>query len=119
MLISNFKDLIVWRKAHELVLAIYKATQCYPNQETFGLVTQIRRSAVSVCANIAEGQKKKTLDYARFVQMAQASLEETKYHLLLSRDLNYLDGETYQEMMGEAEDISKMLHGLRRNLTKS
>lgn len=116
MLISNFKDLFVWQKAHTLVLEIYQKTKQFPNEETYGLSAQIRRSAVSVCANIAEGHKKKTLDYARFLQIAQASLEETCYHILLSKDLGYIDQEEYGALTCKADEVGRMLTGLRRKI---
>ncbi len=87
---KSFKDLIVWQKSHQLVLAIYKLSQSFPREEVFGLTSQIRRSSSSVAANIAEAFKKKSgLDKLRILNIAQGSLSETEYHLLLTGDLKY------------------------------
>ena len=87
-----FQDLVVWRKAHELVLGVYKLTNSFPKSETYGLTAQFRRAAVSVPANIAEGFKRRgKADKARFLNIAQASLEESRYYLILAKDLGYRD----------------------------
>lgn len=109
---KTFRDLRCWQEAHKLVLTIYRVTQTYPNEERFGLSTQNRRSSVSICANMAEGFKKSTKDFVRFLNISQASLEETKYHLILSCDLGYLSPEQYQSLNDMADDVGKMLHGL-------
>jgi four helix bundle protein len=83
-------DLLVWRKAHELVLAVYSFTATFPKEERYGLVLQIRRAAVSVPANIAEGFRRRgKADKARYMNMAEASLEESRYYLILAHDLGY------------------------------
>ena len=88
---QRFEDLIVWQKAHAFVLALYQATACFPPHEQFGLRSQMRRAAVSIPANIAEGFVKQTKpDKAKFYNIAQGSLEEVRYYLILSRDLKYL-----------------------------
>lgn len=85
---KEFRDLIVWEKAHGLVLSVYRHSESYPKSELYGLTSQMRRAAVSVPANIAEGFKKKTLpDKARFLNIAQGSLEECRYYLILAKDL--------------------------------
>ena len=109
---KTFRDLRCWQEAHKLVLSIYRVTQTYPIEERFGLSIQIRRSSVSICANMAEGFKKSTKDFVRFLDISQASLEETKYHLILSFDLGYLNQDQYQELSDLANDIGKMLYGL-------
>lgn len=112
---ERFEDLEVWRKAHKLVLAIYKLTRSFPNEEKYGLVSQMRRAAVSIPANIAEGFKKRTLkDKSNFYNIAQGSLEELRYYLILAKDLN--DVEENQECVNLAEEISRMLHGLIRSI---
>ncbi|MBZ0165596.1 MAG: four helix bundle protein [Candidatus Omnitrophica bacterium] len=118
MQVTSFTDLRVWQKAHQLTIEIYKATQAFPQTEMFGLVSQIRRSAVSVCANIAEGQRKRTKDFARYLEISQASLQETKYHLILSKDLGYISRVHFDKLFGEAEEIGKMIHGLRNRILK-
>lgn len=109
---KTFHDLRCWQESHNLVLAIYRATQTFPNEEKFGLSIQIRRSAVSVCANMAEGFKKSRKDFVRYLDILQASLEETKYHLILSNDLGYLTSDQYQSLNSSADDVGKMLYGL-------
>jgi four helix bundle protein len=87
---KTFEDLIVWQKGHAFVLAVYRLTLAFPRNETYGLSQQLRRAAVSVPANIAEGFKRRGLvDKARFMNIAQGSLEEARYCLLLARDLGY------------------------------
>jgi four helix bundle protein len=105
---ASFKELIVWQKAHKFVLGIYSFTENFPAKETYGLMSQMRRSAVSVAANIAEGFKKKgKADKIRFLNIAQGSLEECRYYLIVSEDLHY--GET-KELEKTAEEVSKLLH---------
>ena len=88
----RFQDLIVWQKAHQFVLAVYKITNAFPGSEIYGLTSQLRRAAVSIPANIAEGfTKTGRADKARFLNIAQASLEESRYYLLLAHDLTYSD----------------------------
>jgi four helix bundle protein len=103
----SFLDLKVWQKAHRWVLKIYRLSASFPKHELFGLTSQLRRAAVSVPANIAEGFKKKgKADKSRFYNTAQGSLEECRYYLILVNDLHY--GET-KEIMSDLEEISKML----------
>lgn len=116
MKIQSFQDLRVWKSAHKLTLEIYKATKDFPKDERFGLVSQIRRSAVSVCANISEGTKKSTKDFVRFLCVSQGSLEETKYHLILSKDLSYCSHAQFDELFDLTNDVGKMLSGLIRSL---
>ena len=110
--INTFKDLRVWSKGHDLVLEIYKLTKFFPDEERFGLVSQIRRSAISICANISEGYKKSTKEFIRYLEIAQGSLEETKYHLILSRDLNYCSIQDFDKLYNLSNDVGKMLSGL-------
>ena len=115
--IKGFEDLKVWQKSHELALEVYKVTQQFPNEEKFGLTSQIRRSAVSVAANIAEGSKRQHLkEYIQMLYIAQGSLSETNYYLLLAKDLNYLTDKNYQELFNHGEEIGKMLSGLINSL---
>lgn len=87
---KTFQDLLIWRKAHALGLAIYRLTPAFPKQETYGLCAQLQRAAVSIPANIAEGFKRRgKLDKVRFMNIAQGSLEECRYYLLLAQDLGY------------------------------
>ena len=88
----SFRDLLVWRKAHEFTLAVYAFTAIFPKAETYGLALQMRRAAVSVPANIAEGFRRRGKpEKARFMNIAEGSLEESRYYLILARDLGYGD----------------------------
>jgi four helix bundle protein len=92
MFAQTFRDLIVWQKAHEFVLSVYGMTKAFPQNELYGLTSQMRRAAVSIPANIAEGFKKRgRADKARFLNIAQGSIEECRYYLILSMDLQYAD----------------------------
>ena len=103
----SFRDLLVWRKAHEFVLAVYTFTAGFPKQETYGLASQMRRAAVSIPANIAEGFRRRgKVDKARFMNLAEGSLEECSYYLILAQDLKY--GDTYK-LATAAEEISRLL----------
>jgi four helix bundle protein len=104
---KNFQDLLVWQKAHQFVLSVYNYSDYFPQKEVYGLTSQFRRAAVSIPANIAEGFKKKSkTDKARFMNIAQGSLEECRYYLILAKDLGYGDN---PELMPLLEEVSKML----------
>lgn len=107
----SFENLIVWQKAHQFVLAVYRATQDFPDTERFGLLTQFRRAAVSITANIAEGYKKLSrADKLRFFNISQGSLEECKNYIILSRDLGYITENQYEELRIMIEESSKLLN---------
>ncbi len=109
---KTFEDVEVWQKAHVWVLGIYRLTENFPKHELFGLTSQLRRAAVSVPANFAEGFKKLGLaDKLRFYNIAQGSLEECRYYLILTRDLNYGD---VKDLQIESERISKILDSYMR-----
>ena len=109
---KRFEDVEVWRKAHAWVLCIYKFTEGFPKHELFGLTSQLRRAAVSVPANFAEGFRKRGLaDKIRIYNIAQGSLEESRYFLILARDLQYGDSNS---LLRSAEEISKMLESYSR-----
>ncbi len=104
----TFQDLVVWRKAHQLVLAVYSFTATFPKEETYGLALQMRRAAVSVPANIAEGFRRRgKADKARYMNMAEASLEESRYYLILAQDLGY--GDTIS-LKTSLEEVSRLLN---------
>lgn len=114
---KNFKDLIVWQKAHQFVLDVYKYTNSFPSDEIFGLTSQFRRAAVSIAANIAEGYKRVgKKEKVRFFNISQSSLEECRYYLILSRGLNY--GKN-TEMENNIEEVSKMLDSYSKAIKKS
>ena len=103
----SFEDLIVWQKAHAWVLEVYRLTTKFPSHELYGLTSQLRRAAVSIPANIAEGYKKAgTADKRRFFNIAQGSLEECRYYLILARDLHYGDTAALSQQLAE---ISRLL----------
>lgn len=111
---KNFRELIVWQKAHQFVLKIYELSESFPKNETYGLTAQLRRSAVSIPANIAEGFRKRGLkDKARILNIAEGSLEETRYYLILVNDLKYLDT---KDLMKQLEEISKLLDAYSKSI---
>ena len=113
---KSFKDLVVWQKAHQLVIKIYRLSKTFPKDELFGLTSQLRRAAVSVPANIAEGFKRATIrDKLRYLNIAQGSLEEVRYYLILCHDLEY--GNTH-DLMGDLEEVSRILEGYMKSLKK-
>jgi four helix bundle protein len=113
--IERFQQLEVWQVAHKLVLDIYRSTQTFPKEEKFGLVSQMRRAAVSIPANIAEGFKRRgRADKGHFYNIAQASLEELRYYLILCCDLGYSPADG--EMAEGADKVSRMLYGLVQSL---
>jgi four helix bundle protein len=110
----TFQDLIVWQKAHQFVLSVYKFASNFPKSEIYGLTSQFRRAAVSIPANIAERFKKKgAADKARLMNIAQGSLEECRYYVILSKDLGY--GDT-SELMFQLEEVSKLLNRYRNSI---
>lgn len=103
----SFRDLTLWRKAHEFVLAVYKLTELFPDREKFGLVNQMRRAAVSIPANIAEGfVKRSKAEKCRFLNIAEDSLEECRYYLILAQDLHYGDTEPLMISLEEVTILS-------------
>lgn len=115
---GNYKDLKVWQKAHQLTLSVYAATRGFPREELYGLTSQVRRAASSVPANIAEGKGRYgNAEFGRFLQIALGSACELDYHLLLARDLTYLDADVQQRMERDLDEIRAMLIGLIQKLT--
>ena len=114
---QDFRKLIVWEKAHELTLMIYRSSKKYPKEEIFSLTSQIRRASSSIPTNIAEGCGRGTdKDFARFVQIAMGSASELEYLSLLSFELKYLSEEKYKIINNEIIDIKKMLTSLLKTL---
>ncbi len=110
---KDFRTLLVWQKAHQLVLMIYRATAGFPPEERFGLTSQLRRTAVSVPANIAEGcGRQGDAEFARFLGYSAGSASEVEYHLLLSRDLGLLHQETHRELEDQTTEVKRMLAAL-------
>lgn len=113
---KSFEDLVVWQKAHQFVLAVYRLTRDFPKPEVYGLTSQFRRAAVSVAANIAEGFRKRgRADKLRFFNIAQGSLEECRYYLILTRDLKYGDG---TEALALLQEASRLLVSYCRHIAE-
>ena len=109
--LTSFQQLESWQEAHKLVLQVYKVTQQFPADERYGLTSQLRRAAVSIPANIAEGFKRRGLaDKLRFYNMAEGSLEEVKYFFILSEDLHYLPSK--ETLIAQADCVGRLLNGL-------
>jgi four helix bundle protein len=114
---STFQDLVAWQKAHQFVLATYAFTASFPKQEIYSLTSQLRRAAVSVPANIAEGFRRRgPVEKARFMNIAEASLQECRYYLILARDLGY--GDTH-ELGRLLEEVSRLLLAYARAILAS
>ena len=111
------RKLKVWERSHRLTLAVYRATASFPREELYGLISQARRCAASVPANIAEGcGRDKNGDFARFLDIAAGSASELEYHLLLARDLNFIDDGQYRPLSNEVGEIKHMLASLARKV---
>lgn len=109
--ILHFQQLEAWQEAHKLVLMIYQITKEFPSDERFGLVSQMRRAAVSIPANIAEGFKRRGIqEKIRFYNVSEGSLEEVKYFLILSEDLGYISSS--EDLMAQSETVGRLLNGL-------
>ena len=110
---EGFKNLIAWQKAYELAIEIYKITRTFPRHETYGLISQIRRAAVSISGNIAEGYERlHRKEYVHFLSMAKGSLGELETYLLFSRDLEYMFDIRYQEIDIKRQETARILKGL-------
>ena len=118
MSISTFTQLEVWQVAHQATLDVYRLTTSFPADERFGLVTQMRRAAISVGANIAEGfGRRRSPDKARFYNISEGSVEEMKYFLILAKDLNY--AKDTAELTRSYESVSRMLRKLSKSTLDS
>ena len=114
---TSFEDLVVWQKAHQFVLAAYRLSRTFPRSETYGLSSQFRRAAVSIAANIAEGFRKRgKADKLRFFNIAQGSIEESRYYLILAKDLAY--GNVF-ELSQLLEEVSKLLEAYSQAILNS
>jgi len=109
----KFKNILAWQKADDLVVEIYAITTNFPKEEVYSLVSQMRRSAISVAANIAEGSSRSTSkDYLHFLNIAKSSLTELNYYLHLANRLSYLDQAKYEELYEKQDEAAKLLYGL-------
>jgi len=103
----SFRDLVVWQKAHEFVLESYRLSRGFPREEQFGLTVQLRRAAVSIAANICEGfRKRSSADKRRYLNIAEGSLEECRYYLILAQDLGYAKTGELEPLLA---DVSRLL----------
>jgi len=117
--INSFTELTVWQRAHELVLLVYKLTASFPRSELFGMVSQLRRASASVPANIAEGfGRRTTKELLRSLQIAAGELEETRYFLILSRDLGYVAAPRFEEGRTLCDSVGQLINALGRSLKR-
>lgn len=113
---KTFRDIIAWQKAHQLVINVYEVTRKFPNDEKFGLISQMRRASISIPSNIAEGYKRHGFkDALSFFNISEASLEELKYQTLLAFDLNYLDTNWYQKLIKLEDEVGMLLNGWKKS----
>ena len=114
---KDFRSVDVWKKSHQLVLAVYKASAGFPSRELYGLSSQVRRAASSIPANIAEGcGRGSDRDFARFLQIAMGSASELEYHLILARDLGFLDAVQQDALEQATTEVKRMLTGFMKKL---
>lgn len=119
MPIDSYRDLRVWRRGVDLAVECYHATGSFPNHERFGLTSQVRRAAVSIPANIAEGHGRRHLgDYLRHVSFARGSINELETHLIIGYRLDYLDRPRLDGLLERTDHVSRMLTNLRRRLER-
>src|SRR5882762_323452 len=115
--VKNYRGLQVWQKAHELVLLVFKLTENFPRTDQFGIVSQVRRSASSVAANIAEGfGRGTTREFLRSLQIARGELEETRYFMFLSCDLGRIKKEEFSEVNEGCDSVGRLINALGRSL---
>jgi four helix bundle protein len=115
--IKSYRDLQVWQKAHELTLLVFKTTDSFPRTDLYGIVSQVRRSSSSVAANIAEGfGRGTTKEFLRVLQIARGELEETRYFMLLSRDLHKISPEEFARIDAECDSVGRLMNALARSL---
>lgn len=114
--VRSYRDLKVWQRAKNLAVSVYGLTKIFPKDELYGLTSQIRRAAVSVPSNIAEGQGRSTRDYLRFIDIAYGSLSELETQLEIALDLQYVSEDNLRPLLADTEEIGKMLNGLSQSL---
>lgn len=118
--IRSHRDLIVWQKAMDLVVTVYRATETFPKAETYGLGSQIRRAVTSIPANIAEGQGRRlTKEFVYFLANARGSLWELDTHLESATRLGFLNADTHNELQSQLDEVGRMLNGLMRSVSNS
>jgi len=114
----DFRELKVWQKAHRFVLDVYRHSRSFPSEERFGLTAHLRKSAVSVPSNIAEGcGRESEREFARFLDIAAGSASESEYQLLLARDLGYLQHDDHRQLDEQVNEVKRMLNGFMQKLS--
>ena len=117
MAVRNYQELIVWQKAMDLVKMIYQATKHFPKEELYGLTNQIRRAAVSIPSNIAEGQaRRSTAEFKNFLSIAQGSRAEVETQIMIAQQLNYLSSQQTEPILSLSEEIKRMIYSLTNKL---
>lgn len=120
MPVQSYRQLIAWQKAMDFVTTVYSATRAFPKEEMYGITSQLRRAAVSIPSNIAEGQGRQTTgEFRQFLGHARGSLLETETQILLSERLEYLDHKTMEVLIGQSAELGRILNGLIKSLDKS
>ncbi len=115
--VRDYRDLIVWQKAMDLVEAIYRATGTFPRDEIYGLISQLRRAAVSIPSNIAEGNGRNTTrDYLNFLGMAYGSVKEVETQVLIAERLRYIDSDQAGQLVAITEEVARLISGLTNSL---
>jgi len=118
MALQSYKDLIAWQKAMDLVIAIYKASAGFPKEEIYGLTSQVRRAAVSIPSNVAEGQgRRNDKEFCRFLSIAHGSLRESETQILISRRLNYIDEFAANQLLEMCSEVGRLITGLSNSIS--
>lgn len=118
-MVKGYRELVVWQRSKRLVIDIYRLTADFPQEERYGLTNQMRRCAVSIPSNIAEGHARSNKDFLRFLDIAYGSLNELETQLEIACDLRFLSEETIKAPLLEIQEIGRMLNGLKRSLSNN
>ncbi|MGC9523900.1 MAG: four helix bundle protein [Anaerolineae bacterium] len=119
MAVTHYRELIAWQKAMDLAVAVYKRTRSFPREEAYGLTAQLRRAAVSVPSNIAEGQgRHSTKEFIRFLGLAQGSLQEVETQIILAARLDYVTEAQETDLLDQCAEVARLLHGLTNALRR-
>jgi four helix bundle protein len=118
-IVQSYRDLVVWKKSMTLVLDVYRSTQAFPKPETYGLVAQLRRAAVSIPSNIAEGQARlSTAEFKQSLGHARGSLMEVETQILISQELGYLERDQSEQLLSASAEVGRILNGLLNSLVR-
>ncbi len=118
-IVQSYRDLVVWKKSMTLVLDVYRSTQAFPKPETYGLVAQLRRAAVSIPSNIAEGQARlSTAEFKQSLGHARGSLMEVETQILISQELGYLERDQSENLLSASAEVGRILNGLLNSLVR-